>query len=989
VALVLFTTAISLFETRTSAIQAELLSSVAGTLSYVPHDGPSERIVFPLSGPFNTRRGYVNLPEFRRLLQNAGFHIVRQSVFSPEMATLARWGITPLFRDPPVNGLTIRNYDEEVLYRAPVTQRMFSRYEEVPPLVVKSLLFVENQELEEVDPPTRNPVVDWGRTGKALLSVIAGKIGLPVRVEGGSTLATQIEKFRYSENGRTQSPSDKLRQMLSASIKVYRNGTDTRPERQLIVWEYLNSVPLSAAPGYGEVNGLVEGLYAWFGVDRDSFIAAMDESAPALERELAFKRALALICATRAPSKYLLQDHASLEERLDFFTRKMKKAGVLSADFADAVERISLEFLPASTTEVQFAQRKAVTALRNHLRSVLEVSDLYALDRLHLEAKSTLDTALQGKTLQLFQDLRDRKFVAEKGMLQEQLLLFGDPTKVDYSFTVFERTKAGNLLRAQVDTLAQPFDLNEGMKAELGSTAKVRTLAHYLEVVAGLYRELRHLDSIALAKQTSEADPITQWVGETLLKEPGIDLPALLDQALERKYSGSPWETFFTGGGAHYFANFDSAEDYEKYTLREGLNHSVNLVYVRLMRDLVRFHIARLPYDPHALLANPDDPIRQKFLHEIADTESTDYLTRAFRRYRGLPSAAVVRRILEPREATPDRLAVLFLAWNSKSSPVNLQVWLREQGFDLSDSEAVKLFKSYDPARLNLSDYSYLLRLHPMDIWCAGQIVQNRDTSWDELVARSGEARELSSRWLFQPRNWRAQERRLRIRFEEDAFARMTPYWQRLGFPFESLVPSLATAIGSSADRPIALAELMGIILNDGVKLPVLRFQELQFASGTPYETQFAPIAISGERVMDSSVAQKLREALVDVVERGTARRLSGVFALADGKRIPVGGKTGSGDNRFESRRGSRAVSRTGTFVFYIGERYFGVMTAYVGGKEANNYAFTSALAVTALKLLAPAIETAIETATPAKQSDATKPEMAHSKNSPSPIQRQ
>ena len=53
-------------------------------------------------------------------------------------------------------------------------------------------------------------------------------------------------------------------------------------------------------------------------------------------------------------------------------------------------------------------------------------------------------------------------------------------------------------------------------------------------------------------------------------------------------------------------------------------------------------------------------------------------------------------------------------------------------------------------------------------------------------------------------------------------------------------------------------------------------------------------------------------------------------------------------------------MSRTGTFVFYIGNRYFGVCTAYVGGDKAGGYAFTSALPVTALKLLAPTLLAAL-----------------------------
>lgn len=55
-----------------------------------------------------------------------------------------------------------------------------------------------------------------------------------------------------------------------------------------------------------------------------------------------------------------------------------------------------------------------------------------------------------------------------------------------------------------------------------------------------------------------------------------------------------------------------------------------------------------------------------------------------------------------------------------------------------------------------------------------------------------------------------------------------------MGYPFDHLVPSLATAIGSSGDRPAALSELVGIIQNDGVRLPTLRIDTLHFAANTP-----------------------------------------------------------------------------------------------------------------------------------------------------------
>jgi cell division protein FtsI/penicillin-binding protein 2 len=153
----------------------------------------------------------------------------------------------------------------------------------------------------------------------------------------------------------------------------------------------------------------------------------------------------------------------------------------------------------------------------------------------------------------------------------------------------------------------------------------------------------------------------------------------------------------------------------------------------------------------------------------------------------------------------------------------------------------------------------------------------------------------------------------------------------------------------------------MGIILNDGLRLPVISIRKLHFAADTPYETVFERDSVVKERVMHAEVARSLRRVLADVVTGGTAIRLSGSIVTGGGMHVVIGGKTGSGDNRFEvigrgGNRTSRAVSRTGTFVFYIGDRYFGVMTAYVAGDKTGQYRFTSALPVAALKLLAPDI---------------------------------
>jgi hypothetical protein len=49
-------------------------------------------------------------------------------------------------------------------------------------------------------------------------------------------------------------------------------------------------------------------------------------------------------------------------------------------------------------------------------------------------------------------------------------------------------------------------------------------------------------------------------------------------------------------------------------------------------------------------------------------------------------------------------------------------------------------------------------------------------------------------------------------------------------------------------------------------------------------------------------------------------------------------------------------VNRSATFVFNIGERFFGSMTAYVHGPDSAHYDFTSALPVQLLVKLAPSL---------------------------------
>ena len=90
------------------------------------------------------------------------------------------------------------------------------------------------------------------------------------------------------------------------------------------------------------------------------------------------------------------------------------------------------------------------------------------------------------------------------------------------------------------------------------------------------------------------------------------------------------------------------------------------------------------------------------------------------------------------------------------------------------------------------------------------------------------------------------------------------------------------------------------------------------------------------------------------------------MVVLADGTPLVIGGKTGTGDNRVEpfgthAAGQSRVRNRTATFVFFIGDRFYGTITAHVGGTAAREYRFTSALPVQLFTQLVPIMRPILE----------------------------
>jgi len=994
-------------EVQSSKYQARYLSAISKQLSSELKPGHSSAIRYPDHGPYDQRLGYTLLSDEIARLEKSGYSVTTQASISPMMSRLVDdYGLFPIYQEKTRAGLRIVDQANRTIFSAVYPTHGYPDFNAIPPLVLNTLLFIENRELLDENHRNINPAVEWDRLGFAALQMMARKLGADINVPGGSTLATQLEKYRHSPDGYTESMVEKLRQMGSASVRAYLLGPDTREMRRQIALAYLNSMPLAATAKLGEVHGLGDGLSAWFGADFNAVNrllspTAMDGGSVAVgttawmqeveqrkeqlprestrqkalnstervtpQQALAYRQVLSILLSQRRPSYLLGPGYDALQNLTDSYLRVLAEQGVISASLRDAALQVSTVRLPKSDQmPVKFmAEQKTQNVLRTRLAKTLGVKSNYELDRLDLTVKTTLDYGTQQAVTQALRQLSDPDKARAAGIVGFRMLNENiDLAPIVYSLMLFERGEKGNLLRIQTDNYDQPLDINEGIRLDLGSTAKLRTMVHYLELVTEIYQQYKDLPPQELGRvELHPRDYLSAWVIAQLRANRQINLEDLLNQALGRRYSASPYENFYTGGGVHSFNNFTPDENFKIMSVRDALRDSVNLVFVRLMRDLVYHHL----YKPEGIarwLEIPDDPRRMEYLERFADKEGLVYLRRFYDKYHGKPTDEIMELLTQRVFAKPSRLTMLYQAVYPDADTHALSGYLNAHlsatALDAEDIE--QLHQKYSPANFDLQDQGYITKVHPLELWLVGYLVQHPDATRAEVIAASTEQRQNVYRWLFKSSRKNAQQRRIMTLLEDEAFKQIHTAWDRLGYPFGSLTPSYATSIGASGDRPAALAELMGILRNDGMRLPTVRFDSLHYAQATPYETVLDKLPEQGQQVLAPEVAKAARGALIGVVEAGTAGRLRGIYKSADGKPLSVGGKTGTGDHRREIwGAGGRLIdsifiSRAATFTFFLGDRFFGVITAYVAGPDAEKYHFTSSLPVQIIKFLEPTL---------------------------------
>ncbi len=282
------------------------------------------------------------------------------------------------------------------------------------------------------------------------------------------------------------------------------------------------------------------------------------------------------------------------------------------------------------------------------------------------------------------------------------------PTPVE-TFQEIVDVKLNSKSTYNLTVINQPFDLNEHSKLELGSTAKLRVLASYLEIIAELHQAfVDELPDSLLTMDIAPNDNITRWAANYMATTADRSLPAMLEASLERTYPASPAERFFTGGGLQVFNNFNKDEDGKVPTIRQSLQQSHNLPFVRLLRDIVSYASSYQTQGSTSLLLRADnDPKREEYLRKFVDKEGSEFLRRFFRKYQQKPMDERLETFFDGLKQTPDRLAAVHRYLLPDASFTDFAAFLRTKLPDadnLTNKKLQDMYAQYGPGKFSLPD---------------------------------------------------------------------------------------------------------------------------------------------------------------------------------------------------------------------------------------------------------------------------------------------
>jgi hypothetical protein len=134
-------------ENQFSWLDSTLFVPLARQQTFSLRAGACTTLARPASGPYDQRLGLAQLRQFIPRLQKNGYVVKEQARDSLTTRTVSRLGLFPTYEEKTQAGLEILDAHGRPVYRASTPRETYQTFEAVPPLIVATVLFIENRQM--------------------------------------------------------------------------------------------------------------------------------------------------------------------------------------------------------------------------------------------------------------------------------------------------------------------------------------------------------------------------------------------------------------------------------------------------------------------------------------------------------------------------------------------------------------------------------------------------------------------------------------------------------------------------------------------------------------------------------------------------------------------------------------------------------------------------------------------------------------------------